>query len=338
MLITATGTAAAVLLAAPLSALALLRRMHASVGTAPPTQAMLAEERATDCALFRHFPPLRQKLAWRSLGAIPTAVHRGAVTDPISGRRLSFEVKREDLISSEYGGNKVRTLQHQLAVCEAKIERASSAAERTRLENLLVIGTGGSNQVVATLVHAGRAKLANINVAWLQPDQPDLDNSLNMLSTLSLPLGGSRGTWGRPAPMAAELLRACLGGGVALPLGGNNPSGVLGQAGGALELAEQIERGGSVFPEERADRVVILARHQFLGVFRPVFGIALQPLDFRVELAVRVPKTGSEVRVDPFIDSAIEEHPEPLPRLHHVRVGVVYNAPFDIGHDRLLPE
>ena len=84
--------------------------------------------------------------------------------------------------------------------------------------------------------------------------------------------------------------------------------------------------------------MVILARHQFLGVFRPVFGIALQPLDFRVELAVRVPKTGPEVRVDPFIDSAIEEHPEPLPRLHHVRVGVVYNAPFDIGHDRLLPE
>ena len=60
MLVTATGTAAAVLLAAPLSALALLRRMHASVGTAAPTPAMLAEERATDCALFRHFPPLRQ--------------------------------------------------------------------------------------------------------------------------------------------------------------------------------------------------------------------------------------------------------------------------------------
>jgi hypothetical protein len=249
MLITATGTAAAVLLAAPLSALALLRRMHASVGTAPPTAAMLVEEAAADCALFRHFPPLRQTLAWRSLGAMPTAVHRGAVTDPISGRRLSFEVKREDLISSEYGGNKVRTLQHQLAVCEAKIERASSAAERARLENLLVIGTGGSNQVVATLVHARRAGLANVNVAWLQPDLPDLDNSLNMLSTLSLPLGGSRGTWGRPAPMLTGLLRACLGGGVALPLGGNNPSGVLGQAGGALELAEQIERGEAADPE-----------------------------------------------------------------------------------------
>ena len=154
MLVTATGAAAAVLLAAPLSALALLRRMHASVGVAPPTAAMLAEEAAADCALFRHFPPLRKTLAWRSLGAMPTAVHRGAVTDPVSGRRLEFAVKREDLISAEYGGNKVRTLQHQLAVCEAKIERASSAAERARLENLLVIGTGGSNQVVATLVHA----------------------------------------------------------------------------------------------------------------------------------------------------------------------------------------
>ena len=238
MVVLAGGAAAAVLLAGPLSAVALLKRMHGSVGTAPPTAAMLAEESASTCALFRHVPRLAHSLAWRSLGATsPTAVQRGSVVDPVSGRTLGFHVKREDLISTAYGGNKVRTLQHQLAVCEAKLERAGGAAERRRLESLLVIGTGGSNQVVATCVHALRSKLPRVNVAYLQPDLPDLDNSLNMLSALSVPIAGSRGTWGNPAPMVLELLRGCLGAGVVLPLGGNNPSGVLGQVSGALELA-----------------------------------------------------------------------------------------------------
>ena len=48
-----------------------------------------------------------------------------------------------------YGGNKVRTLQHQLAVIESKYE-----AGDPRCANIHVMGTGGSNQVVATAVHA----------------------------------------------------------------------------------------------------------------------------------------------------------------------------------------
>ena len=58
-----------------------------------------------------------------------------------------FFTKREDLSSEVYGGNKVRTLQHTLAVCEARIANAKTPSERAKATNLVVVGTGGSNQV-----------------------------------------------------------------------------------------------------------------------------------------------------------------------------------------------
>jgi hypothetical protein len=72
--------------------------------------------------------------------------------------KLKFYVKREDLISPLYGGNKVRTLQHQLAVLEARRERGDVAAKQ-----IVPLGSGGSNQVVATVVHAKRLGWDNQN-------------------------------------------------------------------------------------------------------------------------------------------------------------------------------
>ena len=84
---------------------------------------------------------------------------------------LPFPAQREDLSSDTYGGNKVRTLQHQLAVCEAKIARGDA-------DRIIVTGTGGSNQIVATVAHA--ASLANaprVAAAWLGKDVSNLDNT-----------------------------------------------------------------------------------------------------------------------------------------------------------------
>ena len=56
----------------------LLSRLQDSVGTAPPTAAMVdAEAPRANSALFRHFPALADTLAWRSLGAVSaTPIHR----------------------------------------------------------------------------------------------------------------------------------------------------------------------------------------------------------------------------------------------------------------------
>lgn len=229
MLSVAAGAAGALALSLP-TFVVLLRAMERSVGLAPPIPSQLAGESAEACALFRHLPALRLRLAWRSLGAVRTPVHSCG----LNGR--SFLVKREDLASPAYGGNKVRTLQHTLAVLEAR--RARAVAEGGAAPGMLVVGSGGSNQVVATAVHAARLGLPPPDVAWLSPDEPDLDNSLNMLSALSLPLGGRVTAWGASASGTLTLAASLLGllpklarGEVVFPIGANTAAGVLGQDG-----------------------------------------------------------------------------------------------------------
>lgn len=237
--------------------LRLLGKISTAVGTAPPTSKMLQQEDpANRCALFRHFPQLIQKLAWRSLGAAdetPIHVCNLPSKHDSSAKTLSFLVKREDLISPLYGGNKVRTLQHQLAVCEARRERGETA-----FKHLVSLGSGGSNQVVATVVHARSLGWDNkknedatgqgntITPCWFDKDEPDLDNTLNMLSVFSFPLQTFH-DWGMNVGLMQTMksLQTAWTQTEAIPmmLGGNCPVAVLGQAGAVLELAEQIEAG-----------------------------------------------------------------------------------------------
>jgi len=188
---------------------------------------------------------------------------------------VEFCVKREDLISPMYGGNKVRTLQHQLAVCESRRdgvddkdqETTTTTTSAAAFRQLVSVGTGGSNQVVAMVVHAQRlgwdngggseklpAPPASINVCWFDKDEPDLDNTLNMLSVLSFPNVGFQFDWGELSLGGlVRAIRAISGAWkqtdfIPIMLGGNCPSGVLGQVGGVLELAEQILAGESPDP------------------------------------------------------------------------------------------
>lgn len=90
-------------------------------------------------------------------------------------------------------------------------------------------------------------------MCWPSADEPDLDNSLNMLSVLSFPTG-SINTWGGKGFMGAAFraVRATWKEQrdfVPMMPGGNCPAGVLGQVGGVLELAEQISTGASPDPE-----------------------------------------------------------------------------------------
>lgn len=158
------------------------------------------------------------------------------------------------------GGNKVRTLQHQLAVCEARL---SESEQRSRIH---VVGSGGSNQVVATLVHAAE-HLPGLHALWLSPDEPDFDNTLNMLSSLSL---RNLASYRTPGLSAMRSLVCALWDGVVLPLGGNNPSGVFGHVGAAIELAEQIERGEAEDPDD-----IYLAVGSSCTISGLIIGIAL---------------------------------------------------------------
>lgn len=213
--------------------------IYRSILPLPPT-AKMDEEKLDAHALFRHFPQLKGKIAWRQLGKYPTPVHT-VTTTAAGGATIKFSVKREDLASAQYGGNKLRTLQHQLAACEAHLEAHPAAT-------LTLIGSYGSNQVVATKVHAQQAcgiPPGTLQACSFLPDKPDFDNTLNLLSSLSFggrvvltPLAGLKtilsSLWGTTNKVFAP--------------GGHNVTGVLGQIGACLELAEQIERGDASDP------------------------------------------------------------------------------------------
>jgi 1-aminocyclopropane-1-carboxylate deaminase/D-cysteine desulfhydrase-like pyridoxal-dependent ACC family enzyme len=246
-LLTASLTAGIAAGAGLAAALSVLRVVQRSVGLAPPTREQLEEEQPETCSpLFRLLPALAQRLAWRQLGdGFPTPVHRAqvALSDDANAveEPWTFFVKREDLSSSSYGGNKVRTLQHQIAVLEARTERRDPAV----LGNFVVAGSGGSNQVLATAVHARGRLRQPVQPSWVTKDPPDNDNSLNMLATLSFDNVTTPVSWASPraAALWSFLSPALRGTGVSVFPGGNTPAGVIGQLGGAVELAEQIEAG-----------------------------------------------------------------------------------------------
>jgi len=173
------------------------------------------------------------QVAWRQLGDFPTPVHTCTLRCP--ELRASFHVKREDLSSTAYGGNKVRTLQHQLASCEAYAEAHPGA-------RFMAVGSGGSNLCVAAIVHGRRALGMDMTAIWALPDAPELDNTLNMMSGLSFE--GAHLPWSKPFEIVNALLAVLTGAakGMVLHAGGNSITGILGQVAGALEYAEQVAR------------------------------------------------------------------------------------------------
>jgi 1-aminocyclopropane-1-carboxylate deaminase/D-cysteine desulfhydrase-like pyridoxal-dependent ACC family enzyme len=221
--------------------LKVLSLLNENVGIAKPTQKQLNEENLDNSPLFRHVPHLKTKVAWRELGNFPTPLHKGSVKVDKLGTMI-FYVKREDLSSQLYGGNKVRTLQHQLATIEARAARNHNGAAAS---SVIAGGTGGSNQILATVVHAKSiSNIPKITPVWMK-DLPELDNTLNMLSTLTMNNlnKNQMKTWKDSGILRTYLGPIFSGSGVVLPPGGNSPAGVIGQIGGALELAEQIVNG-----------------------------------------------------------------------------------------------
>jgi len=211
-----------------------------SVSPLPATTAQLEEEQLDEHPLFRHLPALKGKIAWRQIGVYPTPIHSVSAITP-NGSSIVFSVKREDLASPDYGGNKLRTLQHQLAACEAHHESNPDAV-------FSLLGSYGSNQCVAAKLHGVRRfnlPESSMEAIQIVPDIPDLDNTLNLLSSLSL---GGDVILSRVGGVRGLLYRLWNPSDKIFPPGGHNITGVLGQIGACLELAEQIEAGDTPDP------------------------------------------------------------------------------------------
>jgi 1-aminocyclopropane-1-carboxylate deaminase/D-cysteine desulfhydrase-like pyridoxal-dependent ACC family enzyme len=157
------------------------------------------------------------------LGSYPTAISQ-------IGERLW--VKRDDLTSALYGGNKVRKLELLLG--------AARDAGKTRV---LTLGAVGSHQVVATALYGAREGFAVD--AILVPQPASAHAELNVRVALAHGLHAvACPAWSlAPAYVASRLGSDAY----YIPLGGSNALGSLGFVDAARELAEQVRAG--VLPE-----------------------------------------------------------------------------------------
>jgi 1-aminocyclopropane-1-carboxylate deaminase/D-cysteine desulfhydrase-like pyridoxal-dependent ACC family enzyme len=108
--------------------------------------------------LFEHYPLLARKLPYVALGEFPTPVQK---LDQM-GRQLGLEslyIKRDDISSKAYGGNKIR-----------KLEFVLGEALHARAKEVLTFGAAGSNHALATAIYAKKLGLKSISMLVTQPN------------------------------------------------------------------------------------------------------------------------------------------------------------------------
>jgi D-cysteine desulfhydrase len=152
-------------------------------------------------ALFEVLPALRGRLAHVALGEWPTRLSSGAAVLRHAGLDGELWLKRDDLSSSTYGGNKVRLLEHLLGEAQAQGARRVYAT-----------GATGSNFLLATALHAPRVGLAPGAICFPEPLTPEGEASQRIVAARAqlvsiahwslLPLRGERAR--REAEAAGE--------------------------------------------------------------------------------------------------------------------------------------
>jgi len=224
--------------------------------------------------IFERFAGLRDRVKWLPLGEYPTPVE--LMSGVCASRGLqAFYIKRDDLSSPFYGGNKVRKLEFLLADAQARGNR-----------ELVTFGAVGSNHVLATVVHGRRQGMHTIAVLMPQP------NAAYVRSNLLLDYVHGAGFVITSSPLAQPLglLKAMAEGydrtgrklPYVIPPGGSNVLGTLGYIEGALELARQVDAG--LLPEPEYLFVTYGSGSTAAGL---ILGTALAGLRTRV-VSVRV--------------------------------------------------
>jgi D-cysteine desulfhydrase len=160
------------------------------------------------------------------IGVYPTRVER--LED------LDMWVKRDDLTSPIYGGNKVR-----------KLERLIPEALARGKKRIITVGAVGSHHVLATAVFAGRAGLAVEASVVPQPSTEHVIENVRADLAAGATLRPARTYVGA----ALSMLLHMRGDAYLVPMGGSNVTGSLGYVDAAKELALQIAAGELPSPD-----------------------------------------------------------------------------------------
>jgi 1-aminocyclopropane-1-carboxylate deaminase/D-cysteine desulfhydrase-like pyridoxal-dependent ACC family enzyme len=143
-------------------------------------------------------------------------------------------VKRDDLTSEVYGGNKVRKLERILEVARAKGAR-----------RIVTFGTAGSHQALVTTAHGRRA---GFDVAAILTPHPRSDYGVDVLrAALALGLEAFPATSFAAVPWT--LARVLRRDDFIVEPGGSSVDGTVGYIDAAFELHEQVRSGLLPMPD-----------------------------------------------------------------------------------------
>lgn len=207
----------------------------------------------SDCALFVRHPELARSLPRLVLGRFPTALQPLRGIPELERAGVELWVKREDLCSPLYGGNKVRKLELLLADPRLQTSPLATATDGTpqpRSEAcVLSYGAYGSNHVLAMALHARALGLKSAAVLFPQPITPLVQQRLREQLGAGVQLFPCRtylhAPWQRY--QALQTARRAVDGHspdlVELAPGGSSPLGTLGWVSGGLEIAAQVQAG-----------------------------------------------------------------------------------------------
>ncbi len=177
-------------------------------------------------ALFERFPELSGKIDWVRLETSPSPVQR---LEHLG--HGSLWIKRDDILSTVYGGNKVRKLEFVLADAIAK-----------RKDRVVTMGALGTNHGLATAIFCRRIGLDCTLLLFDQPVTSYVRRNLLLAHKYGADLVYSKGVirMGVDFYLSSRLKYRSAR---FLYAGGSSPLGTLGAVSGALELAGQIEQG-----------------------------------------------------------------------------------------------
>jgi D-cysteine desulfhydrase len=179
--------------------------------------------------LFEAFPDLAKTVPWLPLADVPTPVERCASIADWLGS-ADVWMKRDDRVSTLYGGNKVRRFEFLLADAKAR--------KKTRL---VTVGGLASTQAMATLIFGRELGFAVTLVLFDQPVTAFAKESLRGFASLGAELiygGGYLGT----AYRAYRAYQAHRDESYFIMPGAAGPLANLGYIDAMLELAGQVER------------------------------------------------------------------------------------------------
>lgn len=189
-----------------------------------------APANAVDRALFGRLPKLADLVPFVPLAdGLPTPVEQ--VADRLW-------VQRDDLTDRRYGGNKVRKLEHLLAIASRRGGR------------VLTAGAIGSHHVVATAVHAARLGLEVEAVRFPQPMTDHVAEMTARAEALGVHGTAAPSSTAMPFVLARRWARLAPTGATLITPGGSTPVGVLGYVGAGLELADRFAAHGWEEPDD----------------------------------------------------------------------------------------